>query len=165
MTRKVSMGKQKPSVLIIGYGNPGRQDDGLGPACASKIKTLELAFTNVDISYQLVVEHAYDMSSAEVVVFVDATRSGESPFSFGELKDVDKTTGFGSHTLTPSALKKLTNTVYGSSPKCYVLGIRGYQFDQFEETLSAEAESNLSLAVNFMVDWIDITQKQKTINL
>lgn len=153
------MTRQNHSVLIIGYGNPGRQDDGLGPACASIIKALELAYTIVDISYQLVVEHAYDMSSAGVVVFIDATRSGESPFYFVELKNADKTNGLGSHTLTPSALKNLTNTIYGASPKCYVLGIRGYQFDQFEEKLSAEAESNLSLAVNFLVDWIDITQK------
>lgn len=157
------MGKQKPSVLIIGYGNPGRQDDGLGPACANMIKTLELTFTNVDISYQLVVEHAYDMSSAEVVVFIDATRSGESPFSFGELKDVDKTTGFGSHTLTPSALKKLTNTIYGGSPKCYLLAIRGYQFDQFEETLSAEAESNLKLATKFIINSLIYYDKTESV--
>ena len=148
------MTKQSNSVFIIGYGNPGRQDDGLGPACVRMIRALKLKYVTEDISYQLVVEHAYDMSSADIVIFVDATRSGETPFYFSELKVTDDGTGFGSHTLTPNALKTLTNTVYASSPKCYVLGIRGYQFDQFEEKLSVEGEGNLLLATDFLVNWV-----------
>jgi hydrogenase maturation protease len=30
-----------PRVLVIGYGNPGRQDDGLGPAAAAEIEKLD----------------------------------------------------------------------------------------------------------------------------
>jgi len=149
------MTKKSNSILIIGYGNPGRQDDGLGPACARMIKTLKLNYVTVDISYQLVVEHAYDMSSADFVIFIDASRSGESPFYFRELVDSDNPTGLGSHTVSPHALKKLAYTVYASSPKCYVLGIRGYQFDQFEEKISVEAKSNLALAVDYISDWLN----------
>ena len=136
------MTKQSNSVFIIGYGNPGRQDDGLGPACVRMIRALKLKYVTEDIS------------SADIVIFVDATRSGETPFYFSELKVTDDGTGFGSHTLTPNALKTLTNTVYASSPKCYVLGIRGYQFDQFEEKLSVEGEGNLLLATDFLVNWV-----------
>ena len=104
------------SVLIIGYGNPGRQDDGLGPVCARIIKSQNQEYVTVDISYQLVVEHAFDMAAAGIVIFIDAMRSGESPFYFTELKGNEEATGFGSHTLTPNELKTLTNTVYTTSP-------------------------------------------------
>ena len=143
------------SVLIIGYGNPGRQDDGLGPACARIIKSLKLAYVVVDISYQLVVEHAYDIAKADIVIFIDAFRSGELPFYFHELEIDSEPTGFGSHTLTPTEVKTLAKTVYSASPECYILGIRGYLFDQFEERLSDEAESNLRLAAEFLIDWFN----------
>ncbi|MBV8574206.1 MAG: hypothetical protein JOZ58_04080, partial [Acetobacteraceae bacterium] len=30
-------GHSRPRVLVLGYGNPGRQDDGLGPAAVAEI--------------------------------------------------------------------------------------------------------------------------------
>lgn len=106
----------------------------------------------------LVVELAYDMSAVDVVIFIDAMRNGESPFYFSELKGADESTGFGSHTLTPNALKTSTNTVYSASPECYMLGIRGHQFD---EKLSAQAESNLLLAVDFIIDLLKYNTQSK----
>lgn len=150
------------SVLIIGYGNPGRQDDGLGPACARIIKSLKLEYVSVDISYQLVVEHAYDIAKADIVIFIDAFRSGELPFFFNALASESESTAFGSHTLTPTDVKTLAKTVYSASPQCYILGIRGYLFDQFEERLSADAESNLRLAAKFLIDWFNTQYQQQT---
>ena len=59
-------------ILLIGYGNPGRSDDGLGPALAAQIAALGLAGVTVDIDYQLTVDHAALIATQDVVVFADA---------------------------------------------------------------------------------------------
>jgi DNA-binding response OmpR family regulator len=43
-------------VLVIGYGNPGRLDDGLGPALAETLQRLDLPGVTVDADYQLTAE-------------------------------------------------------------------------------------------------------------
>ena len=46
------------TTLLIGYGNPGRGDDGLGPAFARRIAARGLPGVTVEIDYQLTVDHA-----------------------------------------------------------------------------------------------------------
>lgn len=43
-------------ILLIGYGNPGRGDDGLGPALAAAIEAMELPGVTVEADYQLMVD-------------------------------------------------------------------------------------------------------------
>jgi hypothetical protein len=40
--------------------------------------------------------------------------------------------------------------MFGAHAKAYALGIRGYQFDDFGESLSPKAEENLAAAVRFL---------------
>ena len=64
--------------LLIGYGNPGRGDDGLGPAFARRIAARQLPGITIDIDYQLTVDHALMISEAETVVFADAALDAEA---------------------------------------------------------------------------------------
>ncbi|EAV45491.1 Ni,Fe-hydrogenase maturation factor [Stappia aggregata IAM 12614] len=64
-------------MLLIGYGNPGRGDDGLGPALSEAIAARSLPGLEVDTDYQLVAEHALAVSSHDVVIFADAEIGGE----------------------------------------------------------------------------------------
>ena len=80
------MGKSSKSILLLCYGNPGRLDDGLGPALAERVSALELDGVTVDADYQLAVESAPDIAAHEVVVFVDAAVSGPEPFEFRALE-------------------------------------------------------------------------------
>ena len=50
--------KAPRKVLLIGYGNPGRLDDGLGPALAAAVEKLAIPGVTVDADYQLNVEDA-----------------------------------------------------------------------------------------------------------
>ena len=65
------------TVLIYGYGNPGRQDDGLGNEFVEIMEKwiadegIKNVFT--DSNYQLNIEDADTISSKDIVVFVDAT--------------------------------------------------------------------------------------------
>ena len=45
-------------VLVLGYGNPGREDDGLGPAFAAEIGQLGRQNVTIVNNYQLMIEDA-----------------------------------------------------------------------------------------------------------
>ncbi len=136
-------------VLILGYGNPGRRDDGLGPACAAELEKLALPDVTVDSDYQLSVEHADLLARHDVVVFVDAASDGPEPFSFRRIQP-GSAVMFSSHSATPEGVLTLTDELFHEQPDAYVLGIRGYEFNEFGEALSPQARANLGAALAFI---------------
>jgi len=133
-------------ILVIGYGNPGRQDDGLGPALAELLEAQELPGVTVQSDYQLTVEDAVTVAEHDVVVFVDASVTGEAPFDFTPVTPTH-TVSFSSHSVTPSMVLGLAHALFAAETRGYVLGIRGYQFDTFGESLSPRAQTNLDAAL------------------
>lgn len=144
------VGKRVREVLLIGYGNPGRQDDGLGPALAAEVERLDLPGVTVDSDYQLTVEDAAAIVRHGAVVFADAAVSGAEPFSF-ERVEPRSAASFSSHSVAPAAVLALAHDLFGSRAPGYCLGIRGYEFDQYQERLSKRARANLASAVKFIV--------------
>ena len=130
-----------PRVLIIGYGNPGRGDDGLGPAFARKVAAMEMPHVTVDIDYQLTVEHAYDLAEYDTVIFVDADIKSKEAFYFGPLSDGAPVT-FTTHSITPGGVIRMARDMFDAETKAYVLGIRGYAFEMFTEDLTEQAQAN-----------------------
>ena len=43
-------------ILLIGFGNPARADDGLGPALAEEIESKNIPDVTVETDYQLTIE-------------------------------------------------------------------------------------------------------------
>jgi hydrogenase maturation protease len=142
------------SILVIGYGNPGRLDDGLGPAFAEKIQTLELPGVTVESNYQLNIEDAELMSHYDTVVFADASVDAEEPFEFNALKANPPMVGFSSHSITAESLAGLAKALFGANPRSFSMAIRGYEFDAFGEQLSSRAEHNLAKASDFFRAWV-----------
>ncbi|WP_269585768.1 hydrogenase maturation protease [Roseibium sp. Sym1] len=140
-------------MLLIGYGNPGRGDDGLGPAFSEGMAARALPGLEVDTDYQLVAEHALAVSGHDLVIFADAEMGGEEAFSFREIApgapDV-----LGSHSLVPETVLALAETLYGACPKAFVLGISGYEYGEVKEGLSEKAGANLAAAEAFFLDWL-----------
>jgi hydrogenase maturation protease len=145
----VSERAKAPRFLVIGYGNPGRLDDGLGPALAARLETLGSETTTIDSDYQLQVECAEEVSRHDVVVFADAAVSGPEPFYVSEIEP-RPTLSFSSHSLDPSEVLGLAHSLFKAKTRGFVLGIRGYQFDQFSERLSEGAQANLAAAQSFL---------------
>jgi len=138
-------------ILLIGYGNPGRCDDGLGPALAAEVEKLGLERVTTDVDYQLNVEHAPAIAAHATVIFADASLDGAEPFSFrrvfpGEGDRMD----FTSHALTQESVLTLARDLFGSRAQAYCLAVRGYEFDAFGEELSARARENLARALSFL---------------
>lgn len=134
-----------PSMLVIGYGNPGRQDDGLGPRAAEAVELARIPCVEVLSDYQLNVEHAADVSRHEVVVFIDAAAAGATPFFLRRL--LPRACGaFSTHTMRPESVLALAQDTFGWSGRAFLLGIRGYAFGDFGEDLSTQAADNLEQA-------------------
>lgn len=140
-------------IRVIGYGNPGRGDDGLGQALAGRIAAADLPGVAVDSDYQLTVDHALLVSQAAQVVFVDALIGGEAPYTFAEVQPSTKA-DLTSHSLGPATVLALSETLFGTVPKGFVLGITGQAFGEVKEGLSQAALDNLDLAEGFFRDWL-----------
>ncbi len=138
------------SVLVIGYGNPGRQDDGLGPALAEAIERLQIPGVTVEADYQLTVEDAATVAAHRYVVFADASVGGREPFFFRAVQPAAYTS-FSTHSVEPEVVLALARDLFQADTKGYALGIRGYHFHEFGEALSDEARENLAAALGFIV--------------
>lgn len=142
------MDSPKTTVHIIGYGNPGRLDDGLGPAFAQAVEGFDLPGVSVDADYQLMIEDAAVVAEHDFVIFADAAVKGGDTFFFREIVPRDPS-GFSTHSVEPEAVLGMARSMFGASTRGFVLGIRGYEFNEFGERLSTGAEANLRRALEF----------------
>ncbi len=143
------MTEKQAKVLLIGYGNPGRLDDGLGPVLAEAVEKENLPGVTVDSDYQLNVEDAAAIAENDIVIFADASMNCKGPFSFYAIEpklDVS----FSSHSVDAQAILGLAYELFNAKTKGYVLAIRGYKFDEFGQEISQQAQENLEKAVEFV---------------
>lgn len=145
------MNDKPADILLIGFGNPGRLDDGLGPAFADAVEAMNIDGVTVDADYQLAVEDSAAVAAHQTVVFADAAVDGPAPFSFRRLEARAKVPlGFTSHSVRPEAVLVMAREMFDSEAEAYMLGIRGYEFNQFAEGLSTPARRNLRAALEFI---------------
>lgn len=128
-------------VLVIGVGNPGRGDDGLGPALADVLEADAVPGLTVETAYQLSLEHAAEVSAHRAVLFVDAAAAGDEPFALRPLR-ADGAAGCSTHEMPPEAVLAVCELAFGRVPDAWLLGVRGYDFEP-GEPLSAAARANL----------------------
>ena len=136
-------------VLLFGYGNPGRLDDGLGPALAEAFEKRDFENVTVDADYQLTVEDAVQVAEHDVVIFADASVNGAEPFFFERLKP-KADVGFSTHGIEAEGVYGLAQELFNAKTAAYVLGIRGYEFNEFGLKLSEKAQGNLDKATRFI---------------
>ena len=145
------MSTRADRILILAYGNPGRLDDGLGPALAQRLDGLDLPGVRVESDLQLQLEDATAIAEHDLVIFADATVSGRAPFSFRPIGP-GGTLSFTTHSVSPAALLALAAEHFQARTAGWVLAVRGYEFDGFGDGISEEATANLDDAVRFLVD-------------
>lgn len=141
-------------ILVIGYGNPARADDGLGPALAERLEAMDIPGLTVECDYQLSIEHAAMAAEHDVVVFADADGSGREPFSLNPVEE-EPPGGFTSHGVAPGAILHIARSCFDASPAGYLLGIRGEVFEPFTEGLSPGAREGLEAALDFLPRFIE----------
>jgi hydrogenase maturation protease len=143
------MRKSMKKILLIGFGNPARGDDGLGPAIAQELEELSIEGLTVDADYQLTVEDAASVAEHEAVIFVDASVNGDEPYTFARVKSV-RQESFSSHSVSPEGVLGLAEELFHAKSEAYMLAVRGYSFDMFDEKMTAKALNNKNHAVRFL---------------
>ncbi|MEA3366080.1 MAG: hydrogenase maturation protease [Candidatus Hydrogenedentes bacterium] len=131
--------------LILGYGNPGRQDDGLGPAIAEAVEAWGCPKVAAEAPYQLNIEDAATLAEFEMVVFVDAGVDMPEPYSLKRVEPV-REIGFSTHSVSPGTVLALCEDHFHAKPEAYVLAVRGYAFE-FGEGLTLKARENMTSAL------------------
>jgi hydrogenase maturation protease len=150
----------RPRILVLGYGNPGRQDDGLGPAVATAIALQNWPHVTAYDNYQLNIEDALDVADHDVVWFVDAARAGPAPYSVSRLTAAP-VIEFTSHLVRPEAVLAIARRYCNRSPPAFLLGIRGYEFE-FVEQLTDAATRNMRAALAMISERIGAERTEVT---
>ncbi|HTX18669.1 MAG TPA: hydrogenase maturation protease [Bacteroidota bacterium] len=133
-------------VLVIGYGNALRSDDGVGPWVAEQVASHHLPGVDVKTYHQLGVELAADLVEYRAVIFVDASHGEEH--HLGRIVPEGNSPGFlPGHSTDPLSLCQLAREVYGAEFDVHVFGVPGERFE-FGSRLSPEAESRGREAVD-----------------
>lgn len=141
-------------ILIYGYGNPGRQDDGLGARFIELIdkwiKEEKMGHVSTDCNYQLNVEDAAVVAGYDTVIFVDASVVEDlKHFNLEKVRPDNARIEFTMHAVSVSYVIDLCSKIYGKHPDAYVLHIKGYEFD-FKEELTEGAFKNMQAALDYL---------------
>jgi hydrogenase maturation protease len=131
-------------VLVIGYGNTLRGDDGIGPAVAEAVAALGLPGVRVLAVHQLTPELAAELAECRLAVFVDAAASGE-PVTAVRLEE-KAAGGVLAHAADPRGLLALARAVYGRVPEAWLVTAAGADFG-FRDGLTPTGRENARAAL------------------
>jgi hydrogenase maturation protease len=154
--------------LLIGYGNPDREDDGVAWHILSALITkmglpaptsYEDEFpqnAQIDFAFylQLTPEMAEEIAAYEHVCFLDAhTGAIPEPVRLIDVESDFQRSPF-THHLTPQSLISICETLYQKKPEAALLSVRGYRF-LFTRELSAETTALVPEAVRLIEAWLE----------
>lgn len=156
--------------LIIGYGNPDRQDDGVAwhilhgiadsfglSVDPDSVSDLVQVNKNLDLMYllQLVPELSERISQYEQVCFVDA-HTGDIPEQIRTVEILPKLRRSPfTHHLTPEMLLEICQAIYKKHPKALLVSVRGHEFE-FSDKLSVLTSKLVPDAVRQILQWLEI---------
>jgi hydrogenase maturation protease len=106
-------------VLIIGYGNPMRQDDAAGYVASERLNGLAVQ--------QLTPELAADLAAADEALFIDADSTVE-PGAWTVTELLPCQASAITHSCTPQMLLALARVLYGQAPRALLIRIGASQF-------------------------------------
>ncbi len=124
-------------VLVIGYGNTLRGDDGIGPAVALAVAEKHWPNVRVVAIPLLMPELAEDLAAARAAVFIDACiEVNASPVTVTPLQPAGGNV-LPTHCADPRSLLALSVVLYGQAPPAWLVSVAGVDFG-LKETLSTE---------------------------
>lgn len=136
-------------VLVIGYGNALRTDDGVGPAVAERLAD-DPRFRGVDVRavHQLTPELAFDASGASLLVLVDA--AADLPPGEVTVWRLDTGAVAGevmTHHLDPAGLVGLARELWGTAPPVVLVSV-GVSSLELGDTLTPDVEEAIPRAAD-----------------
>lgn len=141
--------EETKQLLIIGIGNSGRSDDGIGWKLLDGLDHI-IPSVCIVYRYQLHVEDAELISHFNKVIFVDATKEKVNHGFFFRKCIPENKCSFSSHALDPETVLWLEKELYHNAPKAYVLGVSGVEW-KLSQGLSHTGNSNMLDARKFLI--------------
>ncbi len=144
-------------VMVIGYGNSLRGDDGIGPYVAEILTRRELPLVVVHSTIQLVPELAEEVAGARCVIFVDACyNAGACPVHIHRLNLATSDSNHA-HSVGPKDILRLASMCFGRVPPAWLAAVAGYDFG-LGNGLSLEARDNALETVTLIAKVIEELQ-------
>jgi hydrogenase maturation protease len=142
-------------VLVIGYGNTLRADDGVGRFAAERLADdPRLDGVRVIGQHQLTPELALDVSRAGMVVFVDASsRPPAGTVAVERMERTGRQRAGWSHYLDPPSLLDLTGELYGRVPDAFLVSV-GVESVLLGDRMSPLVEASLPGLVDAVAELI-----------
>lgn len=151
-------GRRRCGVLVIGYGNDLRGDDGAGLSVAQRLAEVGRAARVVGVR-QLVPELAVDIAAAACVVFVDVYAANDAQLSLRieRIERIDGVAGVAdgehaapilAHRVAPAALLALAARLYRAYPDAWLLAVPAFDF-ALGATISPQTARCIDAAIAF----------------
>jgi hydrogenase maturation protease len=115
------------SILVIGFGNPLRQDDGVGQHVARMVAALKWPCVQAIAVHQLTPELAESLAAASKAVFVDAAPGTEAVRRCPILENTHA--NVMAHTGDATWLLGLAGSVFGKRPPAWLVTIPSHQME------------------------------------
>lgn len=160
--------KDISKTLLIGYGNPDREDDGVAWHILRGVAdffgliipdTLDEDLIKVDdklhflFDLQLIPEMTYDMAEYSRICFVDAhTGALENDLNIQTLDRKFQNSPL-THHMTPQTILSILEQTFNHKPEAILVSVRGYQFG-FENFLSPRTKKLADEAIKKISQWI-----------
>jgi hydrogenase maturation protease len=150
----------KPCVLVIGYGNELRRDDGVGPCVARAAAAWNLPGLRALSVHQLTPELAEELAVMDRVIFIDAAAEGHGPEVRTLVPAAAGAAALG-HAVDPRRLLGLTAALHGRAPMAWLITAPAADLGHGEglspegERAAAEALCQLELLLRNQAGWCD----------
>jgi hydrogenase maturation protease len=150
--------------LLIGYGNPGRMDDGIANECIERTNAWieENKLQNIDTVsvFQINIEDSMRMADYDTVIFIDASIENIDNFIITKIEPNLSPSQYTTHASSPAYSLALCHEMFKKYPETYLFHIKGYEFE-FKEGLTENGASNLNEAFEVLKE---ILSDPSTIN-
>jgi len=140
-------------VLITAWGNTSRGDDALGPALLQRLQAWAASAGIADRfewveDFQLQIDHALNLESKTLALYIDAGEDTPAPFSFYPISPLDQP-WHTTHAMPPESVLAVFERT-AKKPPCpaFTLCLRGQDFG-IREGLSPTAQTHLESALAF----------------
>lgn len=136
-------------ILVIGYGNTLRSDDGVGQTVAEIVKAWKLPHVQVMPVHQLTPELAEPLANADLAIFVDAyPADGKPEVQVCPLEPASSGWTIG-HTSAPKGLLAIAQALYHHYPQAWLVAIPAKNFE-LGDSLSPIAEQGMVEALKII---------------
>jgi hydrogenase maturation protease len=141
-------------LLVIGFGNDLRGDDGAGRLVANSVANWRCHGVRTISTHQLTPDHALDIANADRVLFVDASFA-VTPDDVCILKRLPEAASRSAltHHVEPAEVLAMAHLLYDAYPETWLLTIPGSAFS-VGDAFSPTARRNSEIAQELIRSWL-----------